>query len=381
MRITLVIGSLLGGGAERTCVNLANAWVQRGFAVTVVTVSQRSRAPAYWLDPRVNQRDIGRPRPPNSIELNHDAIAPVIRDLQRSGCISLVKDIGVIVMLRHAILATEPDVVIPIIDRTNVRVIAAMCGTGIPIIACEQTDSARVSLGPWETARRSLYRGAHAVVTPHPAIAEWFKRQGAAAWAIPNPLTAPPPLQKRPNESHRRLISLARLSREKRPMLLIRAFTTIAASFPRWTLEIHGDGPLRSYLARRISELAPNQIALYPFEDAPYSILDGADLFVSTSWVEGFGNAIWEALACGVPVVAMDAGASVRSLVRDGIDGLIVGDDRGSTLARALASLMGDEAARQKLAERAPEVIQRFSLESALAEWDRLLEQLRHSRH
>jgi len=373
MRITLVIGSLLGGGAERTCVNLANAWVERGYAVTLLTISQRSRPSAYSIDPRVKRRDIGKPRVPRADELNHDSIAPVIRGLQNSGCLGLSKEMGLIAMLRHAILASAPDVVVPIIDMTNVRVLAAMSGTSVPVIACEQTDSARISLGRWQSARRALYRGAHAVVAPHPKIAEWFTRQGARACAIPNPLVAPPAMHTQPNGQQRRLVTLSRLSQEKRLVLLVRAFATIAADFPQWNLEIHGDGPLRPYLTRRISELAPERINLHPFVDAPYTILDGADLFVSTSWVEGFGNAIWEALACGVPVVVMDAGASVRTLVRHRVDGFIVREDRGSALTRALAWLMGDDAAREALAVRAPEVIRRFSIESALEKWDVLL--------
>ena len=375
MRITLVIGSLNGGGAERTCVNLANAWVGRGFEVTLLTISQRSRPPAYSVDPRVKRHDIGKPRMPTAVELNDDSIAPVIRGLQRLGCLSLSKEMGLITMLRHAILASAPDVVVPIIDMTNVRVLAAMLGTNVPVIACEQTDSARITLGRWQDARRALYRGAHAVVAPHPTIAEWFTRQGSRAYAIPNPLHGPPTAQigNQCNGQRRRLVTLSRLSHEKRPQLLIRAFATIAGDFPEWDLEIHGDGPLRSYLTRRISELAPDRIKLQPFVDAPYDILNGADLFVSTSWVEGFGNAIWEALACGVPVVAMDAGASVRALVRHRIDGLIVHSESGSALTRALSLLMGDDAARKALAVNAREVINRFPIESALEKWDVLL--------
>lgn len=373
MRITLVIGSLSGGGAERVCVNLANAWAERGWHVTILTVSQRSRPPAYSIDPRVKRRDVGKPRVPHAVELNHDSIAPVIRGLHRAGCISLSKEMGLIAMLRYAILATAPDVVVPIIDMTNVRVLAAMYGTGVPVIACEQTDSARISLGRWQSARKALYRRAHAVVAPHPSIAEWLARHGAPACAIPNPLVAPPPMRVQRNGERRRLVTLSRLSQEKRPELLVRAFARVAGDFPEWDLEVHGDGPLRPYLARRVSELAPGRIHLRGFVNAAYTILDGADLFVSTSWVEGFGNAIWEALACGVPVVAMDAGAPVRSLVRDGIDGLIVRTNSTSALAFALASLMGDDSARQALAARAPEVLTRFPIESSLEKWDALL--------
>jgi GalNAc-alpha-(1->4)-GalNAc-alpha-(1->3)-diNAcBac-PP-undecaprenol alpha-1,4-N-acetyl-D-galactosaminyltransferase len=173
----------------------------------------------------------------------------------------------------------------------------------------------------------------------------------------------------------RRIVTLGRLSPEKRPALLVRAFASIAGDFPRWDLEIYGAGPLHEPLAGLVEELAPGRIHLRGFVRDSYRVLNGADLFVSSSWVEGFGNAIWEALACGVPVVAMECGPPVSSLVRDGIDGLIV---RGgiAELASALASLMNDHARREGLAARAPEVVTRFSIESSLQAWDALLEQV-----
>ncbi|MBC8031783.1 MAG: glycosyltransferase [Pyrinomonadaceae bacterium] len=377
MRITLVIGTLNGGGAERVCVNLANAWVKRGWQVTILTTSQGSRPPAYSVDPQVKHHDIGKPRLPRAVEVNRDSIAPVVRGLIRDGCISLTRQLGLIAMLRYGILKTEPDVVIPILEMTNVRVLAAMYETGVPVIACEQTDSARVSIGEWQSVRKALYRRrARAVVAPQPSIAEWLARHGASACAIHNPLIAPPPMSSRCNGTRRRLVTLARLGREKRPELLVRAFARIAGDFPEWDLEMHGDGPMRDFIARYISELAPGRIHLHWFENAPYTILNGADLFVSASWVEGFGNAIWEALACGVPVVAMDAGAPVRALVRDGVDGVIVNTNSTPALASALASLMADDTARQALAARAPEVLTRFSIESALEKWDALLDKV-----
>jgi glycosyltransferase involved in cell wall biosynthesis len=164
-----------------------------------------------------------------------------------------------------------------------------------------------------------------------------------------------------------------RLSPEKRPDLLVRAFAIIAGDFPEWDLEIYGVGPMLEELMEMVDELAPGRIQLRDFTDTPYEVLGGADLFASASWVEGFGNAIWEALACGVPVVAMECGAAVRSLVREGIDGLIVDSDEPKALASALASLMGNDEARQAMAARAPEVIKRFSIESVLEKWDALL--------
>ena len=371
MRITLVIGGLTGGGAERVCVNLANAWVARGRQVTILTYARSRVAPAYAVDPKVELRDIGWPRRASDEELNLVSIAPVLRGLERAGCFDLIEEINIISILRHAILETSPELVVSHIDMTNVRVLAAMHETDVPIIACEHTDLNQISLGRWQRARRGLYRQANAVVAPHASIAEWLRQGGATAYAIPNPLVPPSRMQVDRNGERRRIVTLGRLSEEKRPALLVRAFASIAGDFPEWDLEIYGMGSLQETLAGLVEELAPGRIHLRGFVRDAYAALNGADLFVSSSWVEGFGNAIWEALACGVPVVAMECGPPVSSLVRDGIDGLIV---RNTTeLASTLASLMNDDARRKALAERAPEVVTRFSIESSLQAWDDLI--------
>lgn len=370
-RITLVIAGLNGGGAERVCVNLANAWVAQGRPVTIQTVFRKSRTPAYAIDPRVELRDVGWPRIATLAELNMPAIAAVVRGLETACCPELIAEITLIGLMRHAILATNPELVIALIDMTNVRVLAAMHETGVLVIACEQTDTSQVSLGRYQQARRALYRRAAAVVAPHSSIAQYLTDGGARSYAIPNPLEAPPAIQVKRMSRRRRLVSLMRLSAEKRPDLLVRAFGKIAADFPDWDLEIYGVGPMHEYLAR-LARYAPDQIHLRGFVRDNYAVLRGAELFVSTSWVEGFGNAIWEALACGVPVVAMECGDAVRALVRDGIDGVILSGGI-SELASALGSLMRDEPRRKVLADRAPEVLTRFSYESSLEAWDNLI--------
>jgi glycosyltransferase involved in cell wall biosynthesis len=374
MRITTVIEDLGGGGAERVCVNLANAWAARGGEVTILTVSQRTASSAYAIDSGVRMQDIGWRRWADPKELNAASLAPMLRGLHGVACLDIIWEMPLLAMLRYAVLASTPDVVVALLDYTNVKVLAAMHETGIPVIACEQTDVSQFSIGSWQKTREALYRRASAVVAPDPAIAEWLQRHGARAYAIPNPLNAPPTIAVERTGERRRLVTLMRLSPEKRPDLLVRAFASIADDFPEWDLEIYGVGPMREELAELVDELAPGRIQLRGFTDTPYEILSTADLFVSASWIEGFGNAIWEALACGVPVVAMECGAAVRSLVRDGVDGLIVDSDTPKALASALASLMGNDTARKALAARTREVLERFSMESALRKWDELLE-------
>jgi len=312
------------------------------------------------------------PRAPTGDEIDHTTIVSIVNLLADARCTQLISDITTLAMLRQEILTSAPDVVVSLIDRTNVRVLAAMAETNLPVIACEQTDARRTSLGPWQTAREELYRRAAAVVAPDPAIAQWLAAKGARAIAIANPLIAPPRLEPRSENGRRRVVTLSRLSSEKRPEFLVRSFASIAAGFPEWDLEIHGNGPQRNMLEHLVEKLAPDRIRICGFSNDPYRVLANAGVFVSASRIEGFGNAIWEALACGVPVVAMDAGPPVRRLVRHGIDGAIVSQNTMAALAHALATVMRDETQRRAYASRAPEVVERFPFEAALEQWDEL---------
>ena len=374
MRITLVIGGLSGGGAERICVNLANCWVERGHEVTLLTIYRPTVAPVYTIDTRVQQRSVDLPRLPRHEELNAAAIAPIMHGLQQIGCVQqLTRHITFFALLRHRILAQKPDVVVSHMDITNLRVLVAMYESRVPVIACEHTDATRISIGWWQSVRAALLPRACAVVTPHPDSAGWFSKYGVKVVEISNPLLPPRVVRRHGrNGQRRRLVSLSRLSEDKRPDLGIRAFASVAGEFPDWDFEIYGDGPMRTTLNGLIGKLAPDRIRLRGFTENPYEVLSGADLFVSTSWVEGFGNSIWEALACGVPVVATDAGSSVRALVRHGVDGM-VSNDTVAALARDLATMMRDDEKRAAMSERAREVLDRFSLDASLAAWDEVL--------
>lgn len=82
------------------------------------------------------------------------------------------------------------------------------------------------------------------------------------------------------------------------------------------------------------------------------SVIVKLDVLVSASHSEAFGLAMAEALVCGVPVVAT-ATDGARSLIDDGVNGLLVpiGDVRA--LAAAVSSLLGDDERRRKLGAQA----------------------------
>ena len=89
MRVTLVISGLGGGGAERVCVNLANAWAARGHRVTILTVA---RGAGFGLRHRPARRAARRRLAARAEqeELSADTVAPVVRGLYYAGCREMI---------------------------------------------------------------------------------------------------------------------------------------------------------------------------------------------------------------------------------------------------------------------------------------------------
>ncbi|UIY28919.1 glycosyltransferase [Neorhizobium galegae] len=103
-------------------------------------------------------------------------------------------------------------------------------------------------------------------------------------------------------------------------------------------LTIVGEGDERGNLEALIEALNLSQdVSLPGHNPDPLSILSQASLFVSSSSHEGLGNALIEAMACGVPVVATDAPYGPREILQGGRLGRLVPVGDATALAQAMA--------------------------------------------
>jgi glycosyltransferase involved in cell wall biosynthesis len=144
-----------------------------------------------------------------------------------------------------------------------------------------------------------------------------------------------------------------------------------------------GSGPLEPEIraAVKSAELESQVIMTgnVPHADALRHIAAG-DLFVSPSSQEGFGLAIAEAMALGVPVVAVAVGA-VPEVVEDGVSGLLVPPDGPESLASAIARVLSDQDLRQRLQGAALGRVQSHFTPAVVAErWEKYLDELIASR-
>jgi len=144
-----------------------------------------------------------------------------------------------------------------------------------------------------------------------------------------------------------------RLSTEKNIGLLIDAFAGVRRRGVRATLVIAGEGPQEAVLRARVAELALQDCVVFTGAVAPAqlgALYRAADAFVFPSTSETQGLVLIEAMAHGVPVVAVDCPVS-REVVR-GAAGLLV-ERSPEALAAGIVSLLAapsDERARRRAA-------------------------------
>lgn len=120
---------------------------------------------------------------------------------------------------------------------------------------------------------------------------------------------------------------------------LIVAYARLRVSLPT-KLYIIGDGPEKARLQRIIKKYnLENSIRLIPAVEEVAAFLQSADVFVMPSRFEGLSNAILEAMACGLPVIATRVEGNI-DLIEDGVNGLLITPGDESGLVNALTQLL-----------------------------------------
>jgi GalNAc-alpha-(1->4)-GalNAc-alpha-(1->3)-diNAcBac-PP-undecaprenol alpha-1,4-N-acetyl-D-galactosaminyltransferase len=357
-RLTLVISSLAAGGAERVMSMLASHWALAGHTVTLITIA----SPAddhYPVDSRVRRIDL----------------TPSGRGWRRLS--ALYSNAKLCRLLRQSVLATEPDAVVSFIDKINMCVLTSLLATGIPVVISERTDPRCHRLGPgWSWLRRALYPLADVLVVQTPAVERWAARVLPAkkVRVIPNPVVVPAAQSAPGAKRGHRVIAMGRLSREKGFDLLLDGFARSRLPTSGWHLTILGDGPERVALQAQAAALGLKECTRFTgVVTDPFLWLREADIFVLSSRFEGFPNALLEAMACGLAVIAFDCESGPRAIVRHDRDGLLVSPEDVDALAGALDALAADEELRRRLGAAARRVVDRYALPDVAAAWETLI--------
>jgi glycosyltransferase involved in cell wall biosynthesis len=154
------------------------------------------------------------------------------------------------------------------------------------------------------------------------------------------------------SQSATHVVTVGNIRRVKGHDIFIRAAASIAPKFPNASFSIAGDVLEPEYFAE-LQQLVQDLGLAGRFHFAGgvadlRDYLSHADIFVLPSRSEGFSNAIVEAMAASLPVVATGVGGNAEAVV-DGVTGFIVPAEDPAALAAAIARLLSDPSQAQAM--------------------------------
>jgi glycosyltransferase involved in cell wall biosynthesis len=360
-RIVFVINSLGPGGAERVMENVLRM------------------APSGWDCHLITlDRDTEHRTPPSFVKVH--------RLDCRFGLMAAIR--GLLVEFR----ALRPDLVVSFLVRASVASTIAARAVGAPVIVSERVHlSAHLKgrhkgLKQWASGllpRLAYPHARHIIAVSEGVRRDLVDRFGVRperVTSIPNPYDLDRiegDAKARPEVElpDRFIVGVGRLVGSKGFADLIEAHSRAKIGLPLYIL---GEGPDRDQIEAQIAALGLHgSVHLLGYLRNPFAVVSRAHMFVSASLCEGFPNAMAEAMALGVPVVATDCHSGPAEILDDvetthcseayeAKFGMLVPISRPEVLARAI-QMMSEPERRNRYARLARQRMADFRID-AIAE-------------
>jgi glycosyltransferase involved in cell wall biosynthesis len=349
-RILLLIPHLGGGGAEQVTALLARGLAHHRYEVHLGLVTQADGG-ADSLPPGMHLHALGATR----VRAGVLRLIRLIRRLKPDLILSGMAHLNFLVLLLRPFFPPETRVLV----RQNGTVSASLASGELPSYT--------------RLLYRLLYRRADHVICQTPAMADDLAAElklsrhrlavllnpvdvdairatvlNTSSQVLNSPRSWTDSNSQESSSTGQHLLAVGRLSREKGFDLLLQALAVVRERFPNADLTIAGAGSQEAALKHLASDLglgAAVRFAGYVTQPAAY--FTGATLFVLSSRHEGMPNALLEAAAGGLPIVAMPSSQGVVDLL-DGQPGVwlaaeISAPALAASLLAALKSLQPDE--------------------------------------
>jgi glycosyltransferase involved in cell wall biosynthesis len=358
-KILLLIPHLGGGGAEQVTALLAKGLSREKYELHLGLVTQQGPV-TELLPPWIAIHALGAAR----VRAAAIRLLRLVWRLKPDLIVSGMAHLNFLVLLLRPLFPRSPGVLV----RQNATVSASLEAADLP--------------GYTRLLYRWLYPHADRAICQTTAMAEDLARELAIPEArltvLPNPVhldeirriaQTSPSLWCGPG-TH--LLAVGRLSREKGFDLLLEALTKVRARVPSADLTIIGAGREESSLKALCAGLGLETAVRFTGHLAcPYVYFSGATLFVLSSRHEGLPNALLEAAAAGLPIVASPASAGVVALLQ-GQPGVWMApaaspDALAATLLDCITALHSDE-------RFAHSFVEQFRTERVIAAYEQLID-------
>ncbi|MCH5261487.1 MAG: glycosyltransferase [Lachnospiraceae bacterium] len=361
-KIVFHLNCLEQGGAERVVTNLANRFASEGYQVIIATEWYGENE--FQIDSEVRRVHVGLRE--GDEKKNH-----IIQFLLR------------IKYLRQFIKEEKPDILIPFARKALYRGLTAAYFIKIPVLISVRTDPA----GHYEERSDKiqipiLFPRADGCVFQTEGAKEFFApRLQDNSRIILNPINDKYIGVPEPEERSKTVVQSGRLVDFKNQPMLIRAFVKVHEKHPDYDLKIYGgdsyDGT-KEILEDLIRQNgAQDYIHLMGASDSLEKDLADAALFAFTSDWEGLPNALMEAMALGLPIVATDCPCGgPRTIMTHEVDGLLIPIKDEQALVDGINRLIENPELANRLGGQAREIAKRANGQAVFEQWRDYIEEL-----
>ncbi|MCU7961485.1 MULTISPECIES: glycosyltransferase [unclassified Shewanella] len=314
-KITLLISSLAGGGAEGVCVSVANGLADNGWQVNLVVLHTNNAAYLERVSPKVNLVVLG---------VNHarNVPLPLLRYIRKHKPAKLLVfnyELAVIAVMLRSVF------------RLKTKIIARNINTFSQNTAKPQGSWQRYIVKP---LINHFYGKADHIINQCQAMRDdlvsVFPHLADKTSVIYNPVSKHVEDYAKTHDltqvvKRDYLLCVGRLEKQKAFHYAIEGFAGIANDFPSLRLKIVGQGSLEQSLKQCAIDLGvADRVDFEGFQADMIPYYLHAKLTLLTSLYEGFPNVLIESITLGTPVIAFDCPSGPREIIQEGVNGYLV---------------------------------------------------------
>tara|TARA_B110000211_G_scaffold234517_1_gene304536 strand:- start:3948 stop:5012 length:1065 start_codon:yes stop_codon:yes gene_type:complete len=342
----MITYSLDSGGAERVLSILTNYWSYLGYELVLVTIVDRESF--YPLSSKIRH-----------IKLGIDKESIKSKNMMNDNFMRISK-------ITEIFRNENPEIVISFLTKINILSIIAAKLASLPILVSERTNHNSLQSKIWKTLRRVIYPFSNGLIVQSEYDKDKYKFHKNCK-VIQNPLQA---IHNHHIVMRKNIIlGVGRLVDLKGFDMLIEAFSKLK-NREDWKLILLGEGELRQTLQQQIYELKLENIVYMPGNTKDVeSYYKKASIFVHSSRLEGFPNALIEAMANGCAPIAFDCLTGPSDIIEHKINGLLVEAENIDSLEAAIQSLVDDPINIKNYGDSARKVEKKLSIEKISKQW------------
>lgn len=176
--------------------------------------------------------------------------------------------------------------------------------------------------------------------------------------------------------TNKTILAAGRLAPVKNFGELIEAFSLVAQDFPDWQLHLYGedyDGTQNKLQDLIDAKDLSAQIIFMGVTNDLKNKMQGYSIYAMTSETECFPMVLLESLSVGLPVITYNCPTGPKHIVTDREDGFVVPYKNLTIFAEQLKKMMEDESLRKNMAKKGIENMNRFNINLVMQRWRTLL--------